>query len=180
MHGLVSLTAAADLLAEAGDQVERSSLSRYVTKHADALNPQKQGRETVVEFELLAAHRRENIRLASTLSPKPFAPTQTRADEAAANLRAQRRLRELDLGQREGDLTLRAEVEDAAHSSIIAMKGAFSLALNDTADSLAALTGTEARLIRPHLRTFVKAGFEQFTKALAAYGLEGAEPELSE
>ncbi len=173
MHGLVSLVRAVELLREIGDVVERSTLSRYISKHADALNPTKQGRETVIDFEALAQHRRENIRLAQQPSARAVTDTRSRSDEAAANLRAQRRLRELDLGRQEGLLILKTEAEEAAHSAISAFKAALALALNDTADTLAAVTGCESRIIRPHLRAFEKKGLDQFVRVLADYDLAG-------
>jgi hypothetical protein len=177
MHGLVSLTRAAELLTEAGDVVERSTLSRYIAKHADALNPARQGRETVINFEALAQHRKENIRLAVAPSTKPYAQVRARSDEAAANLRAQRRLRELELGRQEGLLILKSDAEEAAHSAVSALRSALALALNDTADVIASVTGSEVRLVRPHLRAFEKKGLDQFVRVLADYDLLGENPD---
>jgi hypothetical protein len=61
-------------LAERGDWVEHSTLSRYVSKYANALDPQRDGRETTVDFEALIQHRSENInRAASSPSLAPAA-----------------------------------------------------------------------------------------------------------
>jgi len=170
--GDVSLKRALELLAEQGDAVTQSTLSRYVAKYADALQPKRRGKELVVDFDTLLQHRRENIRLESVGVETPTTrKTATRSDEAAQNVRAQRLLRELDLAERSGALTPKREVEEAAHSAVGMLRGAFALALNDTADSLAALTGVEARLLRPHLRAFEKKGLDAFVRALADYEL---------
>lgn len=186
MHDLVgpvSLTRAAELLTAAGDKVERSTLSRYVAQHADALSPGKRGRETVVDFETLKKHRQENVRLdlaapgppAGAAPPLPSTPlqqsAQDRSGEAAANLRVQRQLRQIELGKELGLLILKSEAEDAASSAVSALRSAFALALNETADTIAAVTRSEARLIRPHLRSFEKKGLEQFIRVIADYGL---------
>ena len=178
MHGSVSVTRAVELLADLGDQVERSTLSRYIQKHADALTPQKQGRETVVDFETLAHHRRENVRLTLPDAPgaRKLEKASNRSDEAAGNLRAQRRLRELELAEREQILTIRSEVEEGAHTAVSSLRNAFALALNDTAETIAALTRTEARLIRPHLRAFEKKGLDAFVRIMADLGLTAQEP----
>ncbi|TBW33366.1 hypothetical protein EYW49_20620 [Siculibacillus lacustris] len=170
MHGTVSLTRAAELLTEAGDPVTRSTLSRYVKQHGDALAPSTVGRETVVDYEDLAAHRAENIRLAAKPAPTQKADS-SRSEEAAGNLRAQRRLRELELGEREGHLTLRREVEEAAVVAVSSLRNAFSLAVADTSEAIAATVGVEARLIRPHLRAFERKGLEAFIRNLIDHGL---------
>jgi hypothetical protein len=111
----VNLRRARDLLAERGDLVGQSALSRYIAKYADAVDPQKDGRETTIDFEALAKHRSENINGAEASSPSraPVSIKRDRADEAARNIKAQRELRELDLDQRRGVLVRVAKVEDA-------------------------------------------------------------------
>lgn len=169
MHGQVSITKAAKIMADAGHPINLSVLSTYVKKHADVLKPQGSGRgsETLVDFELLSAHRAANTR---TEHFGNFG----RADEATANARAQRKLRELDLAERQGELIIKTEAETGASEAVAAMKNAFALALNDTADTLAAVTKVEARLIRPHLRTFEKQGLKIFAKVMAGYLPEAA------
>jgi hypothetical protein len=172
--GEVSLKRALELLAEQGDPVKQSTLSRYVAKYADALEPKRRGKEIVIDFEMLATHRRENIRLDGAVVETPATQSAgTRSEEAAANIRAQRRLRELELGEREGLLILKRDAEDAAHAAFGAMRSALALALNDTAETLASLTGCEARLIRPHLRAFEKKGLDQFVRVLTDRELLG-------
>lgn len=179
MHGSVSVTQAATLLADAGDPVDRSTLSRYVTKHADALLPEKRGRETVLDFERLLQHRRENIRLGPQAPRDPLTKARARSDEAAENIRAQRQLRELDIAERVGDLTPKIEVDEAARFAISALRTSFSLALNDTAETIASISGVEARHIRPHLRTFEKKGLDAFIRVLADYNIPQAEAAAS-
>ncbi|MGH6845947.1 MAG: hypothetical protein ACREC0_00490 [Methylocella sp.] len=169
--GLVNLTAAAKFLAQTGDNDDRSSLSRYIAKYSHTLTPRIVGRETVLDFETLLKHRRENIRLSSLATDAVLAGGRNRAEEGAANLRAQRRLRELDLSQREGRLVPKAAVENAARSAIVTLRSAFALAVIDVADKIAAATGTDSRVIRVHLREFEKIGLGRFAEDLANHGL---------
>ncbi|TWD54533.1 hypothetical protein FB480_103445 [Agrobacterium vitis] len=181
MHGLVNLSRAAELLTEAGDSVSRSSLSRYVKKYADALLPTEDGGKTFVNFEDLAKHRRQNIRLdlgAEAPTQRPSINS-NRADEAALNTRAQRLMREIELGKELKLLVPRAEVEEAARASVMAMRNALSMALNDTAEAIAATAGVDGRLIRPHLRAFERKALETFRRDLTARQMlvEGGAPE---
>ncbi|ACB96728.1 hypothetical protein [Beijerinckia indica] len=167
-HGLVTISKAAELLTAAGDAVVRSSLSRYVTKYADALNPKKMKAGTVIDFELLVKHRKENIRVEDK---KQYDQARGRADEAALNIRAQRQLREIEIGSRLGGLTPTSEVQKAAHEAVAAMRSAFALAVNDAAAAIADATGADLRMIQPHLRAFERVGFEHFVRILAEYNL---------
>jgi len=171
--GLVSVTEAAARLTREGDRVERSTLSRYITKHADALQPQTRGRDTLIDFAKLKEHRGQNIRLADA---KPHETQRSRSDEGAANLRAQRQLRELDIAERLKTLAPRADVENAAYSAVAALKTAFAGAVSDTAEAIAAACSTEARLVRPHLRTLERLALEAFVKELAKQDFEPKEP----
>ena len=169
MHGSVNLTRAAELLTESGDRVTRSTLSRYVKSHADALMPTIAGGQTFVDFEALAAHRRENIRLdlSEAKPPKPAASLDSsRADEAAMNIRAQRLLRNLDIAERVKLVVPRVEVEDAARDAVSAMRNALALASSDTASAIATAIGCEDRLVRPHLRAFERRALENFIRNL--------------
>jgi hypothetical protein len=166
---LVSLTRARELLAERGDRVGQPALSRYVSKYADALDPRRDGRETTLDFEMLAQHRSENInRAASAPSSAPASQSASkgRANEAALNIRAQRQMRELEIAERIGALTPTREVRAAAAEAMSALRNAFALSLNDSASALANAFNLEARLVRPHLKAFEKAGLEAFARAL--------------
>ena len=154
----VILKRARELLAERGDLVEQSTLSRYVTKYADALDPQPNGRETMVDFEALALHRQQNVRRRA--APTAGAAIRGRADEAALNTRAQRQLRELDIAERIGALTPTREVQGALADALAALRNAFALALNDTAAAIANVSGVEPRVVRPHLAAFEKKGLD--------------------
>lgn len=179
--GRVSLNRALQLLAAKGDPVKQSTLSRYVSKYADALKPEKHGREITVDFETLAEHRAQNINR-DAAAPMPSAKINSaqrgRADEAALNIRAQRRMRELELAERFKTVTPTREVEEAALAAVSALKNAFALALNDTAQTIAVVVNVEARLIRPHLRAFEKKGLDAFVRVLAEHG-HGEDPEPS-
>jgi hypothetical protein len=164
----VSLKRARELLAERGDLVEQSTLSRYVAKYADALDPQRDGRETTVDFETLAKHRRENVNRAEPGSPATTSPSiqRGRADEAALNIRAQRQMRELEIAERIGALTPTREVRSAAVEALSALRNAFALSLNDSASALANAFNLEPRLVRPYLKAFEKNGLDAFARAL--------------
>ena len=146
---LISLTDAVERLAAVGDRVGRSSLSRYVSRYADALNPRRRGRDTLIDFEQLRSHRAENIRLDSEA---PFTRARCRADEMAGKTRVERRLRELDLAEREGTLTLTTEVASAATTAIAEMRASFASSVNEISEEIAAEVGVGASIIRPHLR----------------------------
>lgn len=174
MQDRVSLSQAVEMLAGVGDVVGLPSLSRYVKAHADALDAVTEGRKILVDFETLRRHRAENVFRPAPSPPAPVVSdvgTASRSEEAAGNLRAQRRLRELELAEREKILTPRREVEEAAVVAVSALKNAFSLALAETAETIAAAVGCEARLIRPHLRSFERKGLEAFIRTLIDHGL---------
>ncbi len=165
----VSLKQARELLAERGDLVGQSALSRYVTKYADALDPQKDGRETTIDFEALIQHRSENINRAASIqssAPAPVSTSKGRANEATLNIRAQRQMRELEIAERIGALTPTRDVQAAAAEAVSALRNAFALSLNDSAAALAHEFNLEPRLVRPHLKAFEKKGLEAFACAL--------------
>ncbi|HEY1942795.1 MAG TPA: hypothetical protein VGH40_11790 [Roseiarcus sp.] len=168
--GPVGLTRAIGLLAARGDPIKLSTLSRYVAKYADALNPETRGKRTVVDFETLAEHRSQNVNREATTAARPSSKAVGRADEAALNIRAQRQMRELELAERIGAVTPTREVQDAAASAVSALKNAFALALNDTADVISKVANVEARIVRPHLRAFERRGLEAFVRVLADHG----------
>jgi hypothetical protein len=165
----VNLARARELLAERGDRVGQSSLSRYADKYSDVLDPQRDGRELTINFEALAKHRRENINRAATAPsslPASVSVSKGRAHEAALNIKAQRQIRELDIAERIGALTPTSEVRAAAAEAMSALRNAFALSLNDSAAALANSFNLEARLVRPHFKAFEKAGLEAFARAL--------------
>jgi hypothetical protein len=173
----VSLARARELLADLGDLVGQSSLSRYVSKYADALDPQRDDRELTINFEALVQHRRENINRAAT-APSSAPPSASilkgRAAEGALNIKAQRQLRELDIAERISALTPTSEVRAAAAEAVAALRNAFALSLNDSAAALAHAFNLEARLARPHLKAFEKNGLDAFARALVVAELDPA------
>jgi hypothetical protein len=173
--GCVNLRRAREMLAERGDRVGQPALSRYIAKYSDALDPQKDGRETTVDFETLAKHRGENInRVASppSSSPASVSISKGRAHEASLNIRAQRQMRELEIAERIGALTPTREVRAAAAEAMSALRNAFALALNDSAAVIANVCGVEPRVVRPHLKAFEKSGLDAFARALVVAELE--------
>jgi hypothetical protein len=127
----VNLRRARELLAERGDRVEQSTLSRYVSKYADALDPRRDGRELTIDFEALIQHRGENINRAASApssAPASVSISKGRANEAALNIRAQRQMRELEIAERIGALTPTREVRAAAAEAMSALRNAFACA----------------------------------------------------
>jgi hypothetical protein len=167
----VNLRRARELLSERGDRIGQPALSRYVSKYADALDPQRDGRELTINFEALIQHRSENINRAASApssAPASMSISKGRANEAALNIRAQRQMRELEIAERIGALTPTREVRAAAAEAMSALRNAFALSLNDSASALANAFNLEARLVRPHLKAFEKNGLDAFARALVA------------
>ncbi len=160
---LVSLSEAARRLTEAGDKVDRSTLSRYVRQHAAELHPANRGKETVVDFERLAAHRRANTRITDTV---PFDDDIDFGIERAGKTRAERLRIELDLGERQGVLTVVRAVENAAHAAVGAMRNALSNAAGDTSEAIAKAVGIEASTVRPHIRIYERMALAAFVRGL--------------
>lgn len=168
----VSITEAVKFLAERGDAADRSTLSRYVKQHAEALPTERKGKETLVDPEALHRHRQENIRL------KPVAPRKavtrdeaeprgaTQAHSAARKVTAEAELKEIQLAREKGQLTPTAEVEAAALDAVTQMRAAFDLAVNAAADRLSAKFGGEARLYRPELKAMLRVGLDEFTRKM--------------
>jgi hypothetical protein len=164
----VNLRRARELLAERGDRVGQPALSRYVAKYADALDPQRDGRELTINFEALLQHRGENINrtaAAPSVLPTPSV-SKGRAHEASLNIRAQRQMRELEIAERIGALTPTREVRAAAAEALSALRNAFALSRNDSAAALAHAFNLEPRLVRPYLKTFSASGLDAFARAL--------------
>lgn len=176
MHAPVSITEAARVLG-----VERSTLSRYISRHAEALKPQKLGRDTLVDLEALKAHRGENIRLDQVQVTPAGEATRprfqgTRSDEVALKTKAQRQLHELELAKQLNAVVPRQEVEDAALYAVTALRNAFDLALDESAQAIAQAARIEPRIVRPLLRRLVNQGLEAFTRQLTERSLQAAAP----
>lgn len=162
----VSITDAARRLSAAGDTIDRSSLSRYLKQHAEALPTKREGRSNLVEFEALAAHRGENIRVHSAApakgAPDRQADGRRQVDGAARKAMADAEMRELDLAARRGELTVAAEVDRAGREAIALMRTAFERAIETEAQSYSVKYGWDERATRVALKSFSKIGLDAF------------------
>lgn len=165
----VSITEAAKRLA-----CERSTLSRYLAQHAEALPLRIDGKSKLVEFGALRQHRSENVRLsavprearpqAGAAQVRRFAGTQS--DGAARKAQADAELREMDLAERRGELTPTAEVDKAGRDAVALMQSAFERAVESAAASASVKYGTEERIWRIVLKQFVRTGLETFNSEM--------------
>lgn len=181
----VTLRDAVERLAAIGDAVSKSTLSRYLKQHAEAIPVEREGRDLFLDFETLRRHRSENIRLSSPYQSAPpprasasaSAPNRgTQAEGAARKVAAEAEIKELQLNKEKGLLTPTAEVEEAAREAVTQMRAAFELAVNSTAEKVAARFGGEARLVRPLLKEMIRAGLEEFSRAMSEIALTAEEP----
>jgi hypothetical protein len=174
----ISITEAAARLTAAGDPVDRSTLSRYLKQHAEALPLRPAGKSNLVEFAALLAHRGENIRLRSLPTDIRPAPGRSHADPgaprfpgsqsngAARKANADAELREMDLAERRGQLTVVSEVDQAGRDTIALMQSAFERAIETEAATLAMKYGWDERTVRLALKTFSRRGLEVFNREL--------------
>lgn len=174
----ISITEAAARLTEAGDPVDRSTLSRYLTQYSEALPTRREGRSNLVEFGALEAHRSDNIRLKRpALAVKASAPVRgnvrqpgrfagTQSDGMARKINADAELREMDLAERRGELTPSAEVDQAGRDAVALMQAAFDRAVETEAATLSVRYGWDERVIRIALKAFAKRGLEVFNREL--------------
>ena len=200
----VSITEAAARLTASGDRIDRSTLSRYLKQHAEALPKRPDGKANLVEFEALAAHRSENVRIRAMPAEvrpaapgRPAAPAATRfagsqSDGAARKAQADAALREMDLAERVAKTTLVSEVDRAGRDAVALMQSAFDRAYESEAASLSIKYGWDERMVRVALKAFVRRGTDIFHRELTqridamkrpkstlpAEG-EGAEPEAT-
>lgn len=177
----ISITEAAERLTKAGDVIERSTLSRYLNKHRDALPRQKKGRESLVDYVRLRQHRQENIRI-DTQSVQKSAPEQsststfprrsesqfsgTKVDGAARKSLADAELRELDLAERRHQLTPTSEVDRAGRDAIALMRNAFERTVETESAALSVKYGWDERMVRLALKGFVKSGIDVFHREI--------------
>lgn len=177
----VTLREAVRRLNEAGDGVSKSALSRYLKQHAEALPVERKGRDALLDYEALRKHRAENIRLGDA-SPRAQAKTEpspqrpsTQAEGAARKLAAEAEIKELQLAKEKGQLAPVAEVQEASREAVTQMRAAFDLAVNQTAELVASRFGGEARLVRPLLKQMIRAGLEEFARAMSEIALTAEE-----
>jgi len=164
----ISITDAAARLSAAGDPVDRSTLSRYLKQHAEALPLRREGRANLVDFSALAQHRGENIRIRSAAPASNEAPpvgkrfAGSQSDGAARKAQADAEMRELDLAERRGELTPTAEVDRAGREALVLMTTAFDRAVETEAASLSARFGWDERTVRGALKEFARRGIGVF------------------
>lgn len=174
----VSITEAATRLSEAGDHVDRSTLSRYLSQYSEALPTRRDGKSNLVEFGTLVAHRAENIRLrkpapaprqAGTQSGGRHQPSRfsgTQSDGLARKVNAEAEIKEMDLAERRGALTPTAEVDQAGRDAIALMQAAFDRAVETEAAGLSVRYGWDERVTRIALKTFARRGVEVFNREI--------------
>lgn len=170
----ISITEAARRLSAAGDVVDRSTLSRYISQHAEALPTKREGKSNLVEFATLAQHRSENVRLQqSRRAVEPVAPipaagpsVPTQISAAARDKEAAAALRELELARELRQITSIREVSDAAQTSIVLMRSAFERAVEGEAATLALKHGWDERKVRLALKAFAHTGVEVFHREM--------------
>ncbi|MBS9720188.1 hypothetical protein JYU29_05740 [Tianweitania sp. BSSL-BM11] len=170
----ISITEAAARLSGAGDSVDRSTLSRYIAQHGEALETRREGKSNLVEYGALAAHRGENIRIRSTPSAVQrgtiAAPTRrfvgTQSDGAARKMLADAEMREMDLAKRRGELTPTSEVDQGGRDAIALMQSAFDRAVESEAAGLSVKYGWDERIARLALKGFARAGIEAFNREM--------------
>ncbi|AVT76625.1 hypothetical protein RPPS3_25620 [Rhodopseudomonas palustris] len=171
----LSITDAAKRLTAEGDAVDRSTLSRYVSQHAEALATRRDGKSNLVELGALRLHRNENVRLRRAV-PMPSSPQQaspssspsgsrfpgSQADGAARKAQADAEMRELDLAERRGELTPVSEVDKAGRDAVALMMSAFDRALDSEAASASVKYSWDERIVRLVLKAYARRGLDVF------------------
>ncbi len=172
----ISITDAASRLTAAGDRVDRSTLSRYLKQHAEALPLKPDGKSNLVDYVALVAHRAENIRIrVSAPTPAVGQPrtasghangrfTGSQSDGAARKAQADAELREMDLAERRKELTPVAEVDQAGRDAVAMMQSAFERAIESEAQTLSLKYGWDERIVRLALKNFTKTGVAVFNR----------------
>lgn len=179
----ISITDAAARLSAVGDRIDRSTLSRYLKQHAEALPLKADGKSNLVEFGALVAHRSENIRIRTEVAPlfvqpagasaaasMPSAPPPrlkgTQSDGAARKAQAEAELKEMDLAERRGELTIVAEVDQGGRDAIALMQSAFERAIETEAAGLSLKYGWDERMARLALKGFAREGLSVFNREI--------------
>lgn len=185
----ISITEAAARLTRDGDKVDRSTLSRYLKQHSEALPLREDGKSNKVDYLALVDHRAGNIRIRSapatlfsaTPSPSPSYDgassggnfrNKTQADGNARKALADAELKEMDLAKRRGELTVVDEVDQAGRDAVALMQSSFERAIEPEAATLSLKYGWDERTVRLALKGFAKLGLatfnEQITKQVEA------------
>lgn len=175
----ISITEAAARLTARGDAVDRSTLSRYLKQHSEALALRPSGKSNLVEFGALLEHRQANVRLrpiAAQPSATPAAAGRagapaprfagSQSDGAARKAQADAELREMDLAERRKELTLVAEVDQAGRDAVVLMQSAFERAVEAEAATLSLKYGWDERTVRLALKNFIRSGLGVFNREI--------------
>lgn len=168
-----SVSKAAELVSNAeGQPVERSTLSRYIKRYASEITQRREGRETLIDVTALIAHRKINIRVERG-SAQPFAKDVRIASSKERKGEIDVRIAEIELEREEekrsrerGEIISVGELSLAAEAAIQAFSAALDEAEGDAADDIARRTRSEARHVRPGLRTLKRSALEAFRRAL--------------
>ncbi|HOT83790.1 MAG TPA: hypothetical protein PLQ12_10875 [Candidatus Defluviicoccus seviourii] len=178
MADWLSITDAAARLTALGDSIDRSTLSRYLKQHAEALPVRREGRSGLVEFEALVVHRRENIRVEQKPAPLLTAPAsaganavadataKTQSVGAARKALADAELREMDLAERRRELTPTREVDESGRGSVVLMQSAFDRAIEPMASECAIKYGWNERQVRLVLKSYARIGLDMFHRVM--------------
>lgn len=168
----VSIAEATRRLNAAGDPLDRSTLSRYLKQHAEALPMRQDGKSYCVEFGALVAHRAANVRLGRSSLPismpsadravQPRHFTGSQSDGAARKAQADAAMREMDLADRRGELTLISEVDKAGRDAIALMQSALDRAIEIEAARAAVKHGWDERIVRVVLKSLARHGLDDF------------------
>lgn len=170
-----SVSKAAQLVSAAeGQPVERSTLSRYIKRYASEITQRREGRETLVDVDALIEHRKINIRVERG-STAPFARDVRIASSKERKGEIDLRRAEIELedaeeerARKRGEIISVAELVEAATAAVQAFSAALDEAESDAADEIARSTRSEARYVRPGLRTLKRKALEAFRKSLFA------------
>ena len=169
----VSVSKAAEIVSTAeGQKVDRSTLSRYVTRYASEFKPRREGRETLIDVDALLEHRQINIRVERG-SDEPYKAAVKVSSHKERRGEIQTRLDEIELEREEekralerGQVVPVDDVVKAAEAAIAAFSAALDKGESDAVDDIARRTRSEARYIRPGLRELKRSTLAAFRKAL--------------
>lgn len=175
----ISITEAAARLSATGDRIDRSTLSRYLKQHAEALPLKPYGKSNLVDYVALTTHRGENIRIRSAVPSTRVAPekptgtsagqtprqfTGSQAEGAARKVQAEAEIKEIKLAEMRGELTPVGEVDQAGRDAVAMMQSAFERAIETEAQMLSLKYGWEERVVRLALKNFAKTGVAVFNR----------------
>jgi hypothetical protein len=172
---IVSISEAARIVSDVERrEITRSTLSRYVTQWASALDPKREGRETLVDIDRLLAHRADNIRI-ERADAAPYASARTISDGKQRKTDAEARSAEvkaitdeMQLQRDRGELVERSEVVAAAHEALAAMEAALDLAEASAITEIARRTRADERTVRAPVKALRNEALRIFRETLSA------------